>query len=130
MPIITNTKHAYLGWIKLAEAIWTAGLPDKHALVRHRLSFEAIAENAQTPASEIDFSESMISLEFKGVDFPDRKVMILLWRLSGKSEMNATINGEFVVSRVTPREVATAFLWLNEPKPRAKRARKAKAEAA
>lgn len=117
-------KH-YPSWIEVASEFWLAGMYDKHPLQRHREILEAIADHATAKASEVDFSETMMSIEYTNTARPDRNVWFMFWKLHGKSEIQTSRPSG---GRPTPANIKTAFEWMYEPLPKRKKAVKTGSE--
>lgn len=113
----------YGNWIDVANEFWQLGMKDKHPLQRHRAVFDLIADHAASKPSEVDYDYTVLTIEFAGKAYPDRKIKFVFGRFHGKAEITATVTDAPIPTRVTPAEVETAFAWLNEEKPKAGKSR-------
>lgn len=106
-------------WVDIANRFWVNGMPDKHALLRHKVVFETLAEQVgvREPAV-IDYNEQAFQIAYTGLHLAHRKIVITMSRLSGRAQIDrwGLDDAHPIVEgvRATPRAIREAVLWMNE----------------
>jgi hypothetical protein len=98
---------------------WKHGLTDPDAFHKHRTTLELISGLALTPAEGIDFDGSRFICIFQGIDFPDKRILVEFWILSGRSRLTIYLEESQQVIKSASCSyvfVNRAFQWLNERK--------------